>query len=66
LPYTSLLFQGMTPDQEEQCMGARGICQHLYDSAPSGRHGSMTFLCRALANILNLPVSNGELECCIS
>ncbi|XP_071088484.1 probable phosphorylase b kinase regulatory subunit alpha isoform X8 [Haliotis cracherodii] len=59
--------QKMPPGTVQSSMGAAGICQHLYDSAPSGRFGSMAYLCRALANTMNLPLkSNEDLECAIS
>uniref|UniRef100_A0A8C6XZL3 Phosphorylase b kinase regulatory subunit n=1 Tax=Naja naja TaxID=35670 RepID=A0A8C6XZL3_NAJNA len=32
---------------------ATGICKLLYDSAPSGRFGSMTYLCRAVATCIH-------------
>ncbi|XP_013379193.1 probable phosphorylase b kinase regulatory subunit alpha [Lingula anatina] len=53
-------------EHEAACGGARGICQHLYDSAPSGRFGSMTYLARAVAQMLQFPVQDGELDCTIS
>ena len=34
------------------CGGAAGVCQLLYDSAPSGRYGTMTYLARAVAALL--------------
>ncbi|XP_048480950.1 probable phosphorylase b kinase regulatory subunit alpha isoform X1 [Plutella xylostella] len=34
------------------CGGAAGVCQHLYDSAPSGSYGTMTYLARATARLL--------------
>ncbi|XP_049865152.1 probable phosphorylase b kinase regulatory subunit alpha isoform X1 [Pectinophora gossypiella] len=34
------------------CGGAAGVCQHLYDSAPSGSYGTMTYLARAVAALL--------------
>ncbi|XP_059060118.1 probable phosphorylase b kinase regulatory subunit alpha isoform X2 [Achroia grisella] len=34
------------------CGGAAGVCQHLYDSAPSGSYGTMTYLARAVASLL--------------
>ncbi|XP_067663658.1 probable phosphorylase b kinase regulatory subunit alpha isoform X3 [Haliotis asinina] len=59
--------QKMPPGMVQSSMGAANICQHLYDSAPSGRFGSMAYLCRALAKTMNLPVkSNEDLECAIS
>uniref|UniRef100_A0A1I7XSK7 Phosphorylase b kinase regulatory subunit n=1 Tax=Heterorhabditis bacteriophora TaxID=37862 RepID=A0A1I7XSK7_HETBA len=33
-----------------QCDGARGICQHLYDSAPAGEYGSSHYLIKAMIN----------------
>lgn len=48
-------------------MGAAGICQHFYDSAPSGRYGTLPYMCRALAHILKLPAdADNGLECAIS
>ena len=32
------------------CGGALGICRYFYDTAPSGRFGTMTYFSRALAN----------------
>ncbi|XP_076446610.1 putative phosphorylase b kinase regulatory subunit alpha isoform X2 [Babylonia areolata] len=56
----------MPEDMVIKSMGARNICLQMYDSAPSGRHGTMTYMCRALARLLQLPVTNGELECVVS
>ncbi|RUS87688.1 hypothetical protein EGW08_004529 [Elysia chlorotica] len=51
----------------ENMRAAADICLFLYDVAPSGRFGSMAYMCRALANILNLPrTADSALECCIS
>ncbi|XP_050677140.1 probable phosphorylase b kinase regulatory subunit alpha isoform X4 [Leptidea sinapis] len=36
----------------EVCGGAGGVCQLLYDSAPSGSYGTMTYLARAVAALL--------------
>lgn len=49
------------------CAGAAGVCQHLYDSAPSGRHGTMTYIARAVALLLadRMP-NNHEFECAIT
>ncbi|CAI9725372.1 probable phosphorylase b kinase regulatory subunit alpha isoform X4 [Octopus vulgaris] len=59
--------QKMPEDVQKQFMGAAGICQHFYDSAPSGRYGTLSYMCRALAIILHLPVdSDNGLECAIS
>ncbi|XP_026313784.1 probable phosphorylase b kinase regulatory subunit alpha isoform X12 [Hyposmocoma kahamanoa] len=49
------------------CGGAAGVCQHLYDSAPSGSFGTMTHLARAAAALLleRLP-HDAPLECAIT
>ena len=62
---TPVAVQKIPEEVVAQCMGARNICQNMYDSAPSGRHGTMTYMCRALARLLQLPIQNGELECVI-
>ncbi|ESO88485.1 hypothetical protein LOTGIDRAFT_179098 [Lottia gigantea] len=47
--------------------GAANINQHFYDSAPSGRFGTMSYLCRALGKMLKLPISQeGNMECTLS
>ncbi|KAH0999733.1 hypothetical protein HUJ04_008118 [Dendroctonus ponderosae] len=48
------------------CGGAAYICQHFYDSAPSGAYGTMTYLTRAIAIYLDCVPKTGELECRIS
>ncbi|XP_060531826.1 probable phosphorylase b kinase regulatory subunit alpha isoform X1 [Cylas formicarius] len=48
------------------CGGAAYICQHFYDSAPSGAYGTMTYLTRAIALYLECLPKGGELECTIS
>ncbi|BFZ24344.1 hypothetical protein BsWGS_27383 [Bradybaena similaris] len=45
---------GMPPDVVEKTKGAADICVFLYDSAPSGVHGSMTYIVRALTSFINL------------
>nr|XP_002736188.1 PREDICTED: phosphorylase b kinase regulatory subunit alpha, liver isoform-like [Saccoglossus kowalevskii] len=35
------------------CGGSAGICQHFYDSAPSGRYGTMTYLAKSAAIMLH-------------
>ncbi|XP_054163933.1 probable phosphorylase b kinase regulatory subunit alpha isoform X2 [Oppia nitens] len=35
------------------CCGAANICQHFYDSAPSGNYGTMTYLIRAVTATLD-------------
>ncbi|XP_053664550.1 probable phosphorylase b kinase regulatory subunit alpha isoform X2 [Anopheles marshallii] len=47
------------------CGGAAYICQHLYDSAPSGSYGTMTYMARAVASVLELP-KHGDMDCTIS
>ncbi|XP_069129417.1 probable phosphorylase b kinase regulatory subunit alpha isoform X5 [Argopecten irradians] len=50
-----------------ECEGAAGICHHFYDSAPSGRYGTMSYLCRSLAKIFGVPAgSTDNIECAIS
>lgn len=48
------------------CGGAAYICQHFYDSAPSGCYGTMTYLIRALASILDCFPDGGEIDCAVS
>lgn len=43
-----------------RCGGAAGICLHFYDSAPSGRFGSITYLSRAVALIIDIAMPNVE------
>ncbi|XP_066250095.1 probable phosphorylase b kinase regulatory subunit alpha isoform X2 [Euwallacea similis] len=47
------------------CGGAAYICQHFYDSAPSGAYGTMTYLTKAIAMYLDCVPKTGELECSI-
>lgn len=48
------------------CGGAAYICQHFYDSAPSGSYGTMTYLTRAVAGTLDCVPKHGDLDCTIS
>ncbi|XP_015440099.1 PREDICTED: probable phosphorylase b kinase regulatory subunit alpha [Dufourea novaeangliae] len=48
------------------CGGAAYVCQHFYDSAPSGSFGTMTYITRAIASSLNCLPKDGEFECSIS
>ncbi|XP_071629397.1 probable phosphorylase b kinase regulatory subunit alpha isoform X1 [Temnothorax longispinosus] len=48
------------------CGGAAYICQHFYDTAPSGSYGTMTYITRAVAVTLDCLPKNGDLECSIS
>lgn len=38
----------------KKCPSARGICEHFYDLAPSGRFGSMNYLFKALTQLLRI------------
>ncbi|KAH0947136.1 hypothetical protein HN011_006147 [Eciton burchellii] len=48
------------------CGGAAYICQHFYDTAPSGSYGTMTYITRAIAVMLDCLPKDGDLECSIS
>ncbi|KAJ4450782.1 hypothetical protein ANN_02212, partial [Periplaneta americana] len=48
------------------CGGAAYICQHFYDSAPSGSYGTMTYITRAVASLLDCLPRDGEMDCSIS
>lgn len=48
------------------CGGAAYVCQHFYDSAPSGGFGTMTYITRAVASLLNCLPKDGDLECSVS
>ncbi|CAH2979538.1 unnamed protein product [Chilo suppressalis] len=49
------------------CGGAAGVCQHLYDSAPSGSYGTMTYLARAVAALLADRMPTHEpIQCALS
>lgn len=39
-------------DHIGSCGGAAGICVHFYDSAPSGRYGTMSYIALAVADRL--------------
>ena len=39
-----------------RCGGAAGVCLHFYDSAPSGRYGTITYLSRAVSLIVDICV----------
>ncbi|XP_055522967.1 probable phosphorylase b kinase regulatory subunit alpha isoform X4 [Wyeomyia smithii] len=47
------------------CGGAAYICQHLYDSAPSGSFGTMTYIARAVASVLEDLPKHGDMDCTI-
>ena len=48
------------------CGGAAGVCQHFYDSAPSGSYGTMTYLVRAVADTLHCVPKDGQIDCNIT
>ncbi|CAG5009665.1 unnamed protein product [Parnassius apollo] len=49
------------------CGGAAGVCQLLYDSAPSGSYGTMTYLARAVAALLAQTMPHDSpIECAIT
>ncbi|XP_055841821.1 probable phosphorylase b kinase regulatory subunit alpha isoform X2 [Episyrphus balteatus] len=54
-----------TPSGMLLCGGAAYICQHLYDSAPSGSYGTMTYMARAVALVLECVPKHGEMECTV-
>lgn len=56
----------LTPTGALLCGGAAYICQHFYDSAPSGCYGTMTYFIRALATILDCFPVGGEIDCAVS
>lgn len=50
-----------------KCNGTAGICMHFYDSAPSGRYGTMSYMCKAALQMLHFPVNqDGNLDCIVS
>ena len=51
--------------QRGTCGGADSICQHFYDSAPSGPWGTMAYLVRATCARLNCIPEDGEIDCSI-
>ncbi|XP_033216165.1 probable phosphorylase b kinase regulatory subunit alpha isoform X1 [Belonocnema kinseyi] len=48
------------------CGGAAYVCQHFYDSAPSGSFGTMTYITRAIASLLDCFPKDHDIECSIS
>ncbi|KRX81673.1 putative phosphorylase b kinase regulatory subunit alpha [Trichinella sp. T6] len=49
---------------KDPCGGTNGICRHFYDSAPSGRYGTITYMCRAVISIM--PHLGEDIECAVS
>ncbi|XP_065885747.1 phosphorylase b kinase regulatory subunit alpha, liver isoform-like [Dysidea avara] len=49
--------------QEGKCGGHEKICVHFYDSAPSGRYGTMSYISQAVANKLkHMPSPSGNCQ----
>uniref|UniRef100_A0A2S2PNV0 Phosphorylase b kinase regulatory subunit n=1 Tax=Schizaphis graminum TaxID=13262 RepID=A0A2S2PNV0_SCHGA len=48
------------------CGGAAYICQHFYDSAPSGSYGTMSYIIRAIAYVLEDSLGLTDVDCSIS
>ncbi|KAL1425029.1 hypothetical protein MTO96_019606 [Rhipicephalus appendiculatus] len=48
-----------------QCNKVANLCQHFYDSAPSGCYGTMTYLIKAVAQTVD-DLPNTNLDCTIS
>lgn len=46
------------------CGGVNGICKHFYDFTPSGRFGTLTYMCRAVA--AKLSHTGDEFECIVN
>lgn len=52
------------PNEKISCGGAAGICRYFYDTAPSGRFGTMTYFSKAVAKRVSfLPHLN---ECVVA
>ena len=47
----------------KRCPGARAICEHFYDLAPSGRYGSMNYLFKSITQMLRI---NENPDCIVS
>ncbi len=39
------------------CRRTHGLCVHFYDTAPSGRYGTITYLVRALSSVIPIPTN---------
>lgn len=48
------------------CGGAAYICQHFYDSAPSGSYGTLTYMARAVGKLMESLPGAQESDCAIS
>ena len=42
-----------------------GLTVAFYDSAPSGKCGTMTYMCRAITEVVSLPNKDGFIDCSI-
>jgi len=51
-------------DRPLPCGGVENICKFMYDSPPSGRYGTITYMCRAVAAIM--PHIGDDIECVVS
>ena len=47
----------------KRCMGARRICEHFYDLAPSGRYGSMNYIFKAISQLLKIQDNRDCIVC---
>ncbi|CAK9304381.1 unnamed protein product [Gordionus sp. m RMFG-2023] len=45
------------------CGGVEGICQIFYDSAPSGKYGTISYMCRSLAGIIKIELLDEKSQC---
>ncbi|XP_025423580.1 probable phosphorylase b kinase regulatory subunit alpha isoform X1 [Sipha flava] len=60
------MHKEMTQSGTLLCGGASYICQHFYDSAPSGSYGTMSYIIRAIASILEASLGLTDVDCSIS
>ena len=52
---------------EDPVKGAAGISLDFYDTAPSGRFGTMSYICKAAVNTLHFPTTQeNNLDCIVS
>ncbi|XP_074602861.1 putative phosphorylase b kinase regulatory subunit alpha isoform X2 [Brevipalpus obovatus] len=63
----STLCCAISPGDEavHPCSATAGICQHFYDTAPSGCYGTMTYLVRAVSFKLDC-LPQQEIDCTLS
>ena len=63
-----VVFQKMLGDTslEEARIGAAGISMEFYDTAPSGRFGTMSYLVKATIKMLTFPEIDNNLDCIVS